>query len=125
MFVSNSHCRKSSLVVGSGGKIAWTSVTIERERIILETTLTGVNVNIASTFCFCDGSTLCSLVEGHNESPASSIDPLKTSKHGDTCRVSQLHRHTKDMLQICDIEKYRFLKFTMTFSVLVHSRGKV
>ena len=36
---------------------AWTLVTIERERIILETTLTGVNVNITSTFCFYDGST--------------------------------------------------------------------
>ena len=46
MFVSNSHCRKSSLVVGSGGKTAWTSVTIETERIILEITLTGVNVNV-------------------------------------------------------------------------------
>ena len=67
------------------------------------------------------------LVEGHYESPASLIlkTLLKTSKHGDTCRVSQLHRHTKDMLQICDIEKYRFLKFTMTFSLLVQSRGKV
>ena len=88
MFVSNSHCRKSSLVAGSGGKIAWTSVTIERERIILETTLTGQlsALHQPSVFMIVN---VCSLVEGRYESPASST--LRTSKHGDTCRVSQLH----------------------------------